>query len=154
MSVIARVTFSVSFLAHMLLLQWAATDAVPALLGLQVLRRDNNGGKIKGVVFSWVLGCRTLELFPRCSTGPVRPGSQLALRARPDESLARPRMLTCTRQLKEKIADQATELGNMATAAAALEAQVSEKEEERRDAHTSVMRLEAQVTKYCMTEGV
>ncbi|CAM9435559.1 unnamed protein product [Ectocarpus sp. 4 AP-2014] len=47
-------------------------------------------------------------------------------------------------ELKEKIANQATELGNMATAAAALEAQVSEKEEERRDAHTSVMRLEAQ----------
>ncbi|CAN0402680.1 unnamed protein product, partial [Ectocarpus sp. 12 AP-2014] len=47
-------------------------------------------------------------------------------------------------ELKEKTANQATELGNMATAAAALEAQVSEKEEERRDAHTSVMRLEAQ----------
>ncbi|CBJ25593.1 Myosin, heavy chain 10, non-muscle [Ectocarpus siliculosus] len=47
-------------------------------------------------------------------------------------------------ELKEKLANQATELGNMATAAAALEAQVSEKEEERRDAHTSVMRLEAQ----------
>ncbi|CAB1119443.1 unnamed protein product [Ectocarpus sp. CCAP 1310/34] len=47
-------------------------------------------------------------------------------------------------ELKEKIANQATELGNMAAAAAALEAQVLEKEEERRDAHTSVMRLEAQ----------
>lgn len=63
-------------------------------------------------------------------------------------------MLTCTRQLKEKVANQATELDNMATTSAALEGQVSEKEEERRDAHTSVMRLEAQVTKYCMTEGV
>lgn len=94
------------------------------------------------------------ELFPRCSTGSVHAGSRFALRARPDEPFAHPRMLTCTRQLKEKIATQVTELDNMATAAAALEAQVSEKEEERRDARTSVMRLEAQVTKYCMTTGV